>query len=528
MNALTPYNGEWNFETAAHLLRRTTFGATYEEIQSAVDLGLEGTLGELFRTLPEPEPPVYHDYSDDPNAGLGRTWINAPHIDNKSNNARRRSLYGWMFRQMTDIRISVQEKMVLFWLNHFVIQSEVVKDGRFLYEFQKKLRANSLGDFKQLVEQITIDPSMLRYLNGRDNVVDAPNENYARELLELFTVGKGEIAAPGDYTTFTEGDVVQMARVLTGWRDRGYYSRDSAVEVSFFFRYRQHDSGTKQLSHRFNNAVITNNNRLEYLDLINIIFEHPEAARFVVRKLYRWFVQLEITPTVEQEVIEPLSILFRSENFAVQPVLESLFRSAHFYDKGVVGAIIKNPMDFIFSQLGHLNTNFPEDTLFRKYHVSFKTYQLIGNMQMELFNPPDVAGWQAYYKAPQYDQLWISSVTLPLRVDFSNSITSNGLRLAGYNLVIDPFEAIRGIEKVEDPNHLITELAKLLFPNPISEEQHDDLKEVLIPGLPDFEWTVEYEAYKANPQRRDLRSSIERKLKQLIQSMLAMPEFYLQ
>ncbi|MEL6942293.1 MAG: DUF1800 family protein, partial [Bacteroidota bacterium] len=193
MHKLASYTGEWDFKTAAHLLRRTTFGATYGEIQEASSLGLDATLDKLLRTIPTPSPPVYHDYSDDPNAGLGDTWINIPHIDNQSNKSRKRSLLGWMLRLMTDTRVSIQEKMILFWMNHFAIQSEIIKDARFLYNFQHQIRLNSLGSFKTLVEQITVDPSMLRYLNGRDNVVYSPNENYSRELLELFTIGKGKI-----------------------------------------------------------------------------------------------------------------------------------------------------------------------------------------------------------------------------------------------------------------------------------------------------------------------------------------------
>lgn len=525
---LVKYTGEWSFEQAAHLLRRTTFGANFKEINDVVAQGLEETIKQLVRNNPLPDPPVNYDYEDDPNVPINSEWTNAPHIDSMTNNARRRSLYGWTLMQMMHDRMSIREKMTLFWQSHFVIETNIVKDAKFLYQYASTFRSQALGNFKKLVEQVTISPAMLRYLNGRDNTESAPNENYARELLELFTLGKGELAAPGDYTTFTEDDVIAMAKVLTGWRDRYYYRREIETVPDSFFRFAQHDKSNKQLSHRFDSSVIENNDDNEYKDLIDIIFQHSEASRFICRRLYRWFVHFDISDKIENEVIEPMAAILRENDFNVQPVIEALLRSAHFYEKDNIGAMIKSPVDFVLFSLNQFQVPFPENNLYRKYQLRFKLYQEMQDMQMEIFNPPNVAGWKAYYQKPLYYQSWISSATLPIRMNFTNALANNGLRFAGYDIKIESLKFVENLSDPYDPNTLISDLVKLLFPYPISDVQEDALKEILIPGLPDFEWTVEYGNYISNPSDENLKASVEQKLQNLLQRMMSMPEYYLQ
>ncbi|MEM6697595.1 MAG: DUF1800 domain-containing protein [Bacteroidota bacterium] len=525
---LKKYTGEWSFEQAAHLLRRTTFGATFKEIHDAVDQGMDATIQKLIRNQPMPNDPVNYHYEEDPNVPIGSKWMDAPHIDASSNAARWRSLSAWTLIQMTQDRVSIRERMTLFWQSHFVVEGDLIRDAKFLYHYTSIFRSQALGNFKSLVEQVTISPSMLRYLNGRDNTESAPNENYARELLELFTLGKGELAAPGDYTTFTEEDVITMAKVLTGWRERHYFKREVESTPESFFRPNQHDKGQKQLSHRFDNVVIDNNNANEYKDLIEIIFQHPQASRFICRRLYRWFVHFDITDQVEQAIIELMSAILRDNNFNIKPVIRSLLQSEHFYEKDNVGAIVKNPVDFVMFALNQFQVPFPENNLYRKYHLRFKLYQEMEDMQMKIFSPPNVAGWKAYYQKPLYYQSWISSATLPIRMTFTNKLASKGLRFAGYNIKIDPLKFVESLSDPYDPNILILDLAKLLFPHPISEEQKNALKESLIPGLPDFEWTVEYRSYTSNPSDENLKVSVEQKLQNLLQRMMSMPEYYLQ
>ena len=231
---LNIFEGEWTYETAAHLLRRTTFGPTPDQIKESVELGLEGTLTLLFEELPMPDPPVNYYFEDDPAVPIGEPWLNAIH--QKNSNVRRhrfKSLNAWIFKNILEERTSIREKLTLFWHNHFAVSN--VGDPTFLYNYFDTLRTNAWGNFKDLVKKVTLDPAMLRFLNGNQNTERAPNENFARELLELYTVGKGPSAGPGDYTTFTELDVVEIAKVLTGWRDQGYQRKEEIEVTSFFY-----------------------------------------------------------------------------------------------------------------------------------------------------------------------------------------------------------------------------------------------------------------------------------------------------
>ena len=156
---------------------------------------------------------------------------------------------------------------------------------------------------------------MLLYLNGNENTKEAPNENYARELLELFTIGKGEVAGPGDYTTFTEQDVQSMARVLTGWTIN---LLAIGTKLESIFLAPRHDTGSKQLSSRFNDEIIENAGDQEYSNLIDVIFEQDEVSKFICRKIYRYFINHEIDDEIEANIIEPMAQIIRDDNYEVE------------------------------------------------------------------------------------------------------------------------------------------------------------------------------------------------------------------
>jgi len=225
LSGLTPggldrYQGPWNRNTATHLLRRTTYGNTIEEINQATASSMDEVIDQLLAERPLPPEPINYYYNNDPQVPIGESWINKPYtreqeIFNEINRARGRSLAGWTIGNLLNGGIHIREKMTLFWSNHFVTQASVLRDPNIIYYNNNLLRSGALGNFRDLVTDVTINPAMLRYLNGNQNSLEAPNENYARELLELFTIGKGALAGPGDYTTFTEQDVTEAARILT-------------------------------------------------------------------------------------------------------------------------------------------------------------------------------------------------------------------------------------------------------------------------------------------------------------------------
>ena len=523
--SLEAYTGPWEFEQASHLLRRTMFGATYAQFKEAVEMGLDNTINQLFADLPLPGPPLNYNYEEDPNVPLGQTWIEAPYSATVNLRAyRNRSLRAWTYLQMYEEGISLREKMTLFWHNHFAINN--VNDPKFLYRYITLLRSSAWGNFRQLVKDITIDPTMLRFLNGNQNTEAAPNENYARELLELFTIGKGDLAGPGDYTNYTEDDVIQIARVLTGWRDIGFNTIDPEIELGSFFRPFRHDTGEKQLSHRFDNVVITDMGDQEYAHLIDIIFQKEEVARFICRKLYRWFVYYAIDDEVEANIIEPMAQILIENDYEIQPALEALLKSEHFFDILNLGPMIKHPIDFTFSLMKQFEVDIP-DGLNGRYNVLYRISLLVALMEMEYFNLPTVAGWKAYYQEPGFYRIWINATTLQNRMAFSERLSTNGYSLSGMRIIIDPLKFIATIDNALNPANVVEEFSKILHPQPLTDGQKLALKDILIPGLPDYEWTVEYSEYLADPDNSDLADAISAKLQGLINVMVSMAEFYL-
>lgn len=524
-SGLEPYAGPWAYEQAAHLLRRAMFGPTYAQIKAARDQGLNATIAQLFQDLPLPAPPVNYYFTEDPNVPVGSTWIDAPYSTTVNlAQYRGRSLRGWTLGQVLQEGISVREKMVLFWLNHFGEGN--VNDPKFNYRHSNLLRTHAWGNFKQLIKDITISPAMLRFLNGNQNTAVAPNENYARELLELFTIGKGPQVGPGDYTNYTEDDVLQMAKVLTGWRDRGFNTNTPATPVESYYTNNRHDTGQKQLSHRFGNAVINNMGNLEYAHLIDLIFQQDEVARFISRKLYRWFIYYVITEDAETNVIEPMAQLLIANNYELKPALEALLGSAHFYDMLNVGPMIKNPLDFVAGAIKQFQVAMPP-TEEARYNTWWRASTLLTPMEMDVYNLPSVAGWKAYYQEPLYYRSWITASTLPPRMNYTNAIVSPGILFNGFRVIINPLAFVATLETPTEVNSMIDEMVKILFPQPITDGQKVALKEVLLPGLPDYEWSLEYGDYLSNPNDVQLANAVASKLRSLIQTMMSMSEYYL-
>jgi len=525
-STLSPYAGNWGYEEAAHLLKRCLFGPTHAEIEQAVTDGLSLTLDNLFTAEPVPPPPLNAYFDNDLLVPRGQTWINSP-FSPGTNFYKRNSLKSWVTGLQINQGVSLTEKMTLFWHNHYPIEEGVVNDPRFLYRYFTLLRNNSLGNFKSLTEEITIDPAMLRYLNGNQNLESSPNENYARELFELFTIGKGPQIAPGDYTHYTEQDVVAAARVLTGWDDQGHNSALIPIESRFLTG--RHDTGDKTFSSAFGDQVIVDNGDQEYKDLIAMIFAQTETARFICRKLYRWFVYYKLDAQVEQDIIENMAQTLTSNNFEIAPCLRELLASEHFFDPLNVGCLIKNPIDFNVGLARQFELQVPDEatSLESQYRHWLQIYVNSYVMQMGVFGMPSVAGWPAYYQVPQYHQNWINSVTLPERSKVATKFAGSGYTKTQIRVEIKPLDLLHIASNAPDPNALITDFVKLLFPQAITQDQLDFLKEVLIPGLPDFEWTVEYDAYVIDPNDQNLANSVEAKLNSLLDTMMNMAEFQL-
>lgn len=512
------YSGPWSSHLAAHLLRRTTFGANWETINAFGKLTLSQCIERLFEVLPPPPPPINTSYDLDPDVPIGETWVDKPATANV-NGYRTASLRSWSLELMINNQPNIREKMTLFWHNHFVTAD--INDPRYSYKYITLLRSQALGNFKQLTKDVTIDPAMLNYLNGRDNTSQAPNENYARELMELFTLGKGDQVGPGDYTTFTEEDVKQVAKCLTGWIDVRIN-----LPIRSEFRVGRHDSSNKTLSHRFGNAVVNNAGDQEYENLIDIIFTKEEVALFIARKLYRWFVYFNIDEDIESQIIEPMATLIRENDYNLVPAIKALLSSEYFYDECVIGGMIKNPVDFLINPINQFGMVFPTDAAL-KQRVLNTIYQSTFNMQMGIFQAPSVAGWQAYYQVPSYYRLWLNATSLPARQLYNDAIATMGVPFGQFRFLIDPFLTLDKFDNPSVTDEVIKSFGIIVHPKPMDDNQFNTIKSVFLQGGNEQSWADVYNAYKADPSNVAKRQAVMNRVRKLLKYMMRMPEYHL-
>ena len=510
-------SGNLDLTMARHLADRSLFGARKGEIEYLVGKPVSSALDFLTTISSTPLPPITTD-SRDLDVSIGSTWVNAAY-NGTYNTYRQISLHSWWIGLMMQQETSLLEKMVLFWHNHFVTEMNVVNVTSYLYQYNQLLRTYALGNIKQLVYEITIAPAMLDYLNGADNKATAPNENYGRELFELFTIGKGPLIGDGNYTNYTEADIKAAAKVLTGWKN----DRTNSKSV---YDTTRHDKTTKVFSAAFGNTTIQNKEAEEYKLLVDMIFSQKETARFLARKIYRWFMYFDINQTVKDQIIEPLATTLFNNNYEIKPMLVQLLSSQHFFSSDYFGSHIKNPIDFTIGT--YRKCEIPlSDNILNNYEIWNSIYASCQAMEMTLGDPPDVAGWPEYYKEPAFYELWINSATIPSRTSFSDTLCQNGITKNGFKYMINPFILTGKISDPSDATTLINGLAQFLLPVPLSNEQITQFKDVLVPGLPDSTWTTEWNKYYSDQNNTTQKSLISKKLLALLTSMLRMPEFYL-
>lgn len=525
-SGLNPYSGPWTKNEVQHLLKRTMFGSRKADMDYFLTKTMDQAIDELLNpTAPLPSPPV-NDYSPtvpDANVAAGATWVNDLSNDGTLNSNRRNSFKKWWAGVMINQDRSIREKMSLFWADHFGNETQTVGTAHYIYKHYALLRLNSLGNFKQLIKDVTIDAGMLRYLNGYLNTASAPDENYGRELLELFTLGKGPTVQ------YIEDDVKKAAKVLTGWRING-------TTYTVYFDPARHDSTNKQFSSYFNTTTITGqtgaNGALETDALIDMIFQQQEVSKYICRCLYRWFIYYKIDAAAETNVIEPLAAIFRSNNYNVKPVLAALLKSEHFFDVLNQGSHIKSPVDQVVSCLREFGVVFPDSTSL--YADAYGMWNYIRNwftsMNQDIGDPPDVSGWAAYYQEPQFHELWINSDTLPKRNQFTDTMIGNGYSRNGKKIVINAVAFAQSLPNPSDPNALIEDSLAILYRVPLSAASKQSIKEQILLSnqTQDYYWTNAWTAYIANPTNATDFNLVNNRLKSFYQYLMNLSEYQLQ
>ncbi|HEX4875628.1 MAG TPA: DUF1800 domain-containing protein [Chitinophagaceae bacterium] len=528
-SGINTYTGPWTEQEIVHLLKRTMFGAKKADVDYFKTRTMSQAVDELLSPVaPDPAPPV-KEYTTSTTPGVnadgnilqGTTWINDINSDGTVQSQRRASYKKWWTGVMINQDRSIREKMIMLWIDHFGNETSDVGNANWAYRQHTLIRQYALGNFKNLVRDISKDLHMLRYLNGYLNQAAAPDENYARELFELFTLGKG----PG--SQYTENDVKEAAKVLTGWQING-------TTYTTIFTPARHSTVNKSFSSFFNNTVITGRTGttagdLELIDLINMTFAQAEVAKFIVRKLYRWFVYYAIDAATETNVIIPLADIFRNNNYEIKPVLSALFKSEHFFDMLNRGCFIKTPSDQVIGSLREMNVQFRPDTDWSTNYGLWNTfYNWMVNMGQNLHDPPNVSGMPAFYQEPSFHEIWINSDSLPKRNQFTDIMINTGYVVNSFRAQFNCVAFAQTLPNPGNPNDLIDDSLKILFRNDLSAQSKQQIKtQILLTGQQwDYYWTNAWSAYISNPTTANF-NTVNTRLKSLFQYFFNLSEYQL-
>lgn len=526
--SLDPYAGPWTQKQATHLLRRLCFGAPKADVDALLIKTMSQAVDQLLTTDSISTQPLnlYSTAaSPDPDVPYGQTFVNAPVNTNLNPiyyQARTDIFKAWWTGNIVNQKSNITEKLTLFWHNHFAVEADEVTIAQGMYFYYKLLRDNCLGDVRNLTIQMSKNIAMLRYLNGYLNTKTSPDENYGRELQELFTVGKGIDSL------YTESDVKAAARILTGFRINIFSS-----PISYFFLFTDHDTNAKQFSAFYGNKKINgrlfNDGEKELDDLVFMLFDNKETARHICRKIYQFFVYYDITSDAEINVIRPLADLFITSNFNLKPVLDKLFKSQHFYDIANIGCVIKSPIDYSIGMVREFKIAMPTSNIVDQ-HLAWGLLAALNSYQgLNIGDPPVVSGWQAWYQSPQYHEIWINADTLANRNRVAENINSTkGIVYQNISLKINPVLFTEQLPKPESAIECVKDAVRYLYNYELSEPSITYLKSYLVSGFPsDSYWSELWIDYKANPNDPTLSNAVTTRLNSLYKEIISQAEYHL-
>lgn len=532
MGLLDPHIDVLTPRTAAHLLRRATFGPTQSEIRLLVGKTTTQAVQLLIKNsnfnppppvdLEESSPTFGQPFLQSNNASTGQYLPANPY----RNGQFKMYIKYWWMALMTEQTgsPSLLDKLTLFWQNHFVATTEGIDEYRFLWSYLKLLRGNALGNFRDLVIKVSKEPGMIRYLNGDKNETGPgkANENYARELQELFVVGAVDENGKPNYT---EDDVKEAARVLTGWNYTNF-ARHGSTTFAATFSPSKHDANPKKFSEKYKNKVISTPTELprgyqsvgdfELQELVNMLLSHPHTPRFICRKLYRWYVSTTVTPVVEAEVIGPLATLFVKSNWNIQPVIEKLLTSQVFYHEANIGCMIKSPADFLIGATRFFNQAVPAISSTAQSYKNFFNfmYWRMRELQLDLLDQPSVFGYEPFYQTG-YTKNWVTASTIAVRNDTTGALVWRWLGIGDdYQYGIDAVGWVKGLqtnfsdiaENSATPpgtppitcTQVVNALLENLFATDLSQQQKDFLidKIMMMDQSPRSSWEDEWNNYR--------------------------------
>jgi uncharacterized protein (DUF1800 family) len=581
---------------AAHLLRRTCFGGSIAEIDEFAQLTPRQAVERLFQTnLPTPAEPI--------DTATNATWMTTGVIEdvNSEESTLVNFFLDWQLGLMTgqyaqpETRLAevFRERIVYFLHTHFTTKRSFVRSSQALY-FQNLLfrqfafdgedivipgdPENNIPDtvvprnFKTLTRKVSLDNAMLRFLDGHLNVKGRPNENYARELLELYSIGRGlegdsdkSGLGDGDYLHFTEQDVQAGARVLSGFDldpDFALIDPETGLPTGTLKGGgRQHDDDPKEFSFRFGNQVIdadpdltiggnpTRESIIDEIDqMIDMIYNQEETPKHICRRLYRFFVYHDVTQQLHDTVIADMAQVFVDNNYKIQPVLETLFTSTYFYegeagrDDDFFGSLIKSPIDLVVGSLRTFEYQLPD---FRTAPADFYEFMgafrgAINSMGLDFYEPFEVAGYAAYHQFPIYNRAWISTNYLTNRYNFfrnalSESPTPEVGKIDVFGFIVNNFP----LSVYSNPRELIRTLITYLYPvsdnldfgenstGDVTDERLSFFLQQFLykQGLEQFDSEEDWTNFVSQPDPN--RATISERFAFLLNALLQTPEFQL-
>ena len=367
-----------NLKQVKHLTSRAGFGMGFDEFKAAESTPVKQALKDLFKASADYEPlAIVNNNVDYSMVVKGDKSTRKMFMQEQRREEKKLNL-GWI-KQMSTTQAQLREKMALFWNNHFACRA---KQGAYAQQLANIQRSNALGNFKTMTLEIGKSPAMLQFLNNQQNLRGHPNENFARELMELFTIGRGN---------YTEQDVKESARAFTGWG----FDRNG----EFKFRPFVHDNGQK--------TFLGKTGDFKGEDIIDILFEKKETARFVSNKLYKYLVN----ETPDPAHVGAMADVFYNANYEIKPLLEYVFTADWFYEDKNIGNLVKSPVELIVGLNRQFNINY------QRPEVLLQFQKVLGQV---LFYPPNVAGWPG-------GRSWIDSSSLMYRIKIPSTVLNGGV-----------------------------------------------------------------------------------------------------
>jgi len=558
MASLTEITGKLGSARAAHLLRRTTFGPTLSQINEYGEYTAGEALDALFiEPLEDPAPPI------DPQTG--NTWVD-PLGQSKAgtSNSEQDDLFkfyrAWHLDVMLKSGANLKERITLFFHTHLPARWTVIRSSEAIYYQNCLFRHYAFGSFKDLFKKICTDNAMLVYLDGDTNHKDNPNENFAREMFELYRIGKGPQIAEGNYTNYTEEDIRAATRVLTGWildedfdsldPDTGWPAgimRTTTSGIPEVQLATGHDTGIKTFTEIFGSASIEPAELVNSLatveaaygelnTMIDMIFDNIETARFIIRKIYRFFVYHFISEEVEKDIIQPLALQFFNQDFSIPDVLKTLLKSEHFYDAdnaltsdNNIGALIKSPVDMFLGIFRFFGINLPD-----RYTEAAGLYMdmdfiisKLADQGLNFYEPFEVAGYPAYHQIPGFNRNWMTTYALAHRYQTGDVLMARTGMGDELSFTLDIVDWVKNSGAISQPDNAIEIVdvltQNLLAVNLIQERYDYFLNTVFLDTLSTTTWKYEWNQYANFDDDTVVRERLETLLSALIQT----PEFQL-